>query len=405
MNSISICIIVKNEEKYITDFLQSSIKFADEIIVLDTGSTDNTKKIVKSFSKTKLYETIWEDDNAKARNLCISYATCEWIIVLDADEILSIESENNIKNFIEDISIKYPHDYIFQFKSLNQNPYSPEKEYFKSTLFRNNQNIRYTRVIHDYPTLQGKITNYIKCHNMTIIHNNGSTYKHLSDKNLKYIDRMNTEINKNPDSIEKYYYYKHIGDSYLFLKESEKALNFYFKSETLALHINSNKDFLLELYYRIKNILIKNEDNYPLLITYLTKIKEIAPLDNFNILSLGYISLFLGEYNISINYYNQIRDKTTNNKLRADIYTGLARAQLMLGFLKDSLNNFKLAYDLFPSDELSLHLARAYVAVKQVDKALFLLKKSGFNLSSNNLKLQISEYDVWTNAEKESLLC
>ena len=58
MNSkISVCIIAKNEEKYISDCINSVINLVDEIIVLDTGSTDKTIEICQNFNKLKLYET------------------------------------------------------------------------------------------------------------------------------------------------------------------------------------------------------------------------------------------------------------------------------------------------------------------------------------------------------------
>ena len=100
-NKISVCIIAKNEEKYIEECLKSVLDIADEIIVLDTGSTDKTKDIVSAFPKTKLYETTWEDDFSKARNQCISHATGDWILSIDADERLSLSSQQQLINFLD----------------------------------------------------------------------------------------------------------------------------------------------------------------------------------------------------------------------------------------------------------------------------------------------------------------
>ena len=59
---ISVCIITKNEEEYIEKCIESVYGIAYEIIILDTGSTDKTKEIVKKFDKVKLFEITWKND-------------------------------------------------------------------------------------------------------------------------------------------------------------------------------------------------------------------------------------------------------------------------------------------------------------------------------------------------------
>ncbi|MBO8162015.1 MAG: glycosyltransferase family 2 protein [Thermosipho sp. (in: Bacteria)] len=85
---ISGCLIVKNEEKNITRCIESMLPVIDELIVVDTGSTDNTVAIAEKFN-AKIYHFTWIDDFSAARNYAISKATGDWIIFLDADEFLS----------------------------------------------------------------------------------------------------------------------------------------------------------------------------------------------------------------------------------------------------------------------------------------------------------------------------
>ncbi len=85
---VSVCMIVKNEEKMLDRCLSSVKGFADEIIVVDTGSTDSTVQIAESHG-AKVCHHEWEDDFSKARNQSLQYATKEWIFILDADEELN----------------------------------------------------------------------------------------------------------------------------------------------------------------------------------------------------------------------------------------------------------------------------------------------------------------------------
>ncbi len=85
--SVSLCMIVKNEQENLAGCLNSVRGLVDEIIVVDTGSTDATVEIAKSF-RARVYQVPWKGDFAEARNQSISRATGDWIVYLDADERL-----------------------------------------------------------------------------------------------------------------------------------------------------------------------------------------------------------------------------------------------------------------------------------------------------------------------------
>ncbi len=84
---LSLCMIVKNELKYIEQCLTAVKPYVDEIVVADTGSTDGTIEVLERMG-CKVYHFEWCDDYAKARNFAISKSTNDWILVLDADEII-----------------------------------------------------------------------------------------------------------------------------------------------------------------------------------------------------------------------------------------------------------------------------------------------------------------------------
>ena len=82
---ISACIIAKNEERHIENCLKSLLRYDMELIVVDTGSSDSTKKLAERYTD-KVYDFAWTDDFSAARNFAASKASNNWIFVLDCDE-------------------------------------------------------------------------------------------------------------------------------------------------------------------------------------------------------------------------------------------------------------------------------------------------------------------------------
>lgn len=91
MATVSLCMIVKNEERLLARCLDSVADLMDEIIVVDTGSTDATKEIAARYTD-KIYDFKWTDDFSAARNFSFSKATMDYIYVPDADEVLDEEN-------------------------------------------------------------------------------------------------------------------------------------------------------------------------------------------------------------------------------------------------------------------------------------------------------------------------
>jgi tetratricopeptide (TPR) repeat protein len=85
--TISLCMIVKNEASALPATLQAARPWVDEIVVIDTGSTDATREVARSYG-ARVIEWAWRDDFAAARNESLRHATGAWILVLDADEVL-----------------------------------------------------------------------------------------------------------------------------------------------------------------------------------------------------------------------------------------------------------------------------------------------------------------------------
>lgn len=99
MLPISLCMIAKNEEKVLERCLKSVHDWVSEIVLVDTGSTDSTIKIAKSFEKTKILEADFIDFS-QSRNISLGSAKEEWILILDADEYCSVHAFDELKRAI-----------------------------------------------------------------------------------------------------------------------------------------------------------------------------------------------------------------------------------------------------------------------------------------------------------------
>lgn len=99
---LSLSMIVKNEEKFLEGCLESVKDVVDEIVIVDTGSTDRTLEIAQKFN-AKIYHFQWIDDFAAARNESLKHCTGRWILYLDADERLKIDNPRAFREFLEQL--------------------------------------------------------------------------------------------------------------------------------------------------------------------------------------------------------------------------------------------------------------------------------------------------------------
>jgi glycosyltransferase involved in cell wall biosynthesis len=100
MSGISLAYILKNEEKYIERSILSVCRVVDELIVVDTGSTDSTKQICERMG-AEIYDFKWIDDFSAARNFLIAKCNRSWILMLDADEHLEGEKTDAIRRAMD----------------------------------------------------------------------------------------------------------------------------------------------------------------------------------------------------------------------------------------------------------------------------------------------------------------
>lgn len=138
---LSLCTIAKNEATSLPNCLKSVRNVVDEIIVLDTGSTDKTPEIAQEFG-AKVYHFQWCNDFSVARNEALKYVQGEWVLVLDADEVLKPEIIPQLKQVIQQPNLLIV-NLIREEIGAKQAPYS-----LVSRLFRKHPKIYFSRPYH-----------------------------------------------------------------------------------------------------------------------------------------------------------------------------------------------------------------------------------------------------------------
>ncbi|WP_425060450.1 hypothetical protein SCACP_11630 [Sporomusa carbonis] len=155
--TISLCMIVKNEEATIERCLRSVEGIADEIIIVDTGSTDNTKEIVSKFTD-KIYDFEWINDFAAARNYAFSHATQEYILWLDADDVFLPEDRENLLSL--KLTLSPENDVVSMLYNLACDQHGKvTSQLRRNRLVRRSKNYRWIGAVHEYLEVHGKFLN------------------------------------------------------------------------------------------------------------------------------------------------------------------------------------------------------------------------------------------------------
>jgi tetratricopeptide (TPR) repeat protein len=147
---LSLCMIVKNEQDNLRRCLSSVVSHVDELIVVDTGSTDDTVAIAQEFgAKVSYFE--WCDDFAAARNASIERATGDWILSLDADEVLVVENPQFRQILAETLNVADPAPLVLAFyiKRQEVSVSGENTPLYTLRLFRNLPEIRFTEKFHE----------------------------------------------------------------------------------------------------------------------------------------------------------------------------------------------------------------------------------------------------------------
>ena len=240
---ITLSMIVKNEEKYLRGCLESVKDVVDEIVIVDTGSTDNTLKIAEEFG-AKIYHFEWIKDFSAARNFALSKSTGNWILYLDADERIEQKSKKEIFRLTKN-NKKLGINCIIN--NLDDNKKAPTlMKYVR--LFRNNKNISFVGKAHEQIESSLRQQGYkIIDSNIEITHLGYNVSKDkLKEKANRNLELLLNEYNEKPTWYGAY----QIANSYSVLDDMENSI--LFTKRTLE-YKNLRKEFKSVCYIRIAN--------------------------------------------------------------------------------------------------------------------------------------------------------
>ncbi|MEO8669240.1 MAG: glycosyltransferase family 2 protein, partial [Bauldia sp.] len=139
-SGISAALIVRNEERFLEGCLASLAGHVDDIVVVDTGSTDRTIAIAAAFG-ARILHSAWQNDFATPRNLGLDAATSGWILYIDADERLSVPEGHRLDEGLSDPGLVAAR--VGFFPRVRSTPYRELR------LFRNDPRIRFEGAIHE----------------------------------------------------------------------------------------------------------------------------------------------------------------------------------------------------------------------------------------------------------------
>ncbi|MCR9185117.1 MAG: glycosyltransferase [Halieaceae bacterium] len=203
---LSLCMIVKDEAFFLHDCLAAAAPHVDDLVVVDTGSTDDSKGIAAEFTD-RVFDYTWHDDYAAARNYSLEQARCDWILVLDADELVTPDDFAALRRLTESTT---QDGFFLQQRNYNNDQsafgWQPAQDLTLSRgftgftvnpilrLFRNQPDIRYAGSIHE--TVDAAIAEDRQGTLDTPIHHyiDANPARPRSARSLRYLELMEREL-------------------------------------------------------------------------------------------------------------------------------------------------------------------------------------------------------------------
>lgn len=154
-NNLTVVVLTKNEEKNIVAVVQNAQKVAAEVLIVDSGSTDKTVQLAEENGARVVYRA-WDNDFSAQRNFALQHVKTEWVLYLDADEIMNDELLASVKSVVEQDKIC---QYSFKRKSVafgQEFNYGVLKPDFVPRLFKT-KNVHWVNKVHEKPVCEDQL--------------------------------------------------------------------------------------------------------------------------------------------------------------------------------------------------------------------------------------------------------
>lgn len=223
---ITACVIVKNEEKNITRWIESMRLLADKLIIVDTGSSDNTRNIALAHN-ANVYDFNWCDDFSAAKNYALSkVAGGDYILFFDADEYFNADVAKCLKKYMEEYLYNSSID-AFLCKLINideDNNNNFLSSFYQLRIFKNRFDFSYVGTIHEQLKNKGKAVKLATLPDNVFVYHTGYSNKISfikTKRNLSLLQREITLHGKNPEL------YPYMANCYFSLGDYERAITYW----------------------------------------------------------------------------------------------------------------------------------------------------------------------------------
>lgn len=182
-NTLSLTLIVRNEAHHLQQVLKYAHLFADEIVIVDTGSTDTTKEVARVYTD-KIYDYVWKDDFAAARNFGLSKCTKDFVMWLDADDFISKTSVVKLSKLLIGV-IDWDVCYLPYHYTYGEEGYS-RLFFYRERIFRNKIKLSFQYPIHECIVIP-KTLKSIQNNDIVIYHRTIKRLEDNSERNIRIL--------------------------------------------------------------------------------------------------------------------------------------------------------------------------------------------------------------------------
>lgn len=356
---ISACVITKNEEKNIARWLADAGVYADECVVLDTGSSDKTREIAVA-SGAAVYDYEWQDDFAAAKNSCLAKATGDWVVFLDADEFFA--SPEKLRGGLAFCQYFHSDMDLIAFTIVNVDADDGEREISRfpaNRAFRRNSDLRYMGRVHESLRYSDGSFPRRYIEERMLIKHTGYSMSLIAAKNQRNLALLQADIAACGEGPE---HYRYLADCYYGLGRYEEAELYALKAIDAPLQGDGTAG---DMYYMVLNCMEELEESPADRLQFAAAAaKKFPTLPDFRAI-MGLLYYGLGDYEkgaaqlglaMQLSARESGHESTAFGDIKGVVLSAYADCLSRLGRRAEALRHSEAAMDVNPWEEQSLEV-------------------------------------------------